>query len=159
MLEKLRDLHLARRALVKERTAARNRQERIGLPLLKPQNRHSIPGISNLAAFALIIDMPEPGTLDQRQVASLAGLARPTRQSGAWSGHAHIRGGRSGGRQALYGPALVAARFNPDLKAKYDQLVAAGKPPQVTLTAVMRKLLLLASVLLRDHRTWTPNLP
>lgn len=193
LLEKLRELHLARRALVKDRTAARNRQKLIGLPLLKRQNTarmkqietqlaaidrelealiasepelarrfdilRSIPGISNLAAFALLVDMPELGTLDQRQAASLAGLAPATRQSGTWSGRACIRGGRAQLRQALYMPALVAARFNPDLKAKYDQLIAAGKPPKVAITAVMRKLLILANALLRDRREWTPNLP
>ncbi len=39
-------------------------------------------------------------------------------------------------------PALVAARFNPDLKAKYQQLIEVGKPAKVGLTAIMRKLLL-----------------
>lgn len=193
LLEQLGELHRARRALVKDRTAARNRQKVLSLPLLKRQNTarlkqiesqlaaidrelealiasepelarrfdilRTIPGISNLAAFALLIDMPELGTLDQRQVASLAGLAPVTRQSGTWSGRASIRGGRAQLRQALYMPALVAARFNPELKAKYDQLIAAGKPPKVAITAVMRKLLILANALLRDRREWSPNLP
>jgi transposase len=52
-------------------------------------------------------------------------------------------------------PSLVAARFNPDLKTKYEALRAAGKPPKVALTAVMRKLLILANSLLRDQRAWT----
>jgi transposase len=55
-------------------------------------------------------------------------------------------------------PALVAARFNPDLKAKYDQLVAAGKPAKVALTAIMRKLVVLANALLKARRKWTPKL-
>jgi Transposase IS116/IS110/IS902 family. len=48
------------------------------------------------------------------------------RQSGQWKGKSFIRGGRADVRQALYMPALVAARFNPDLKAKYQQLVTAN---------------------------------
>jgi transposase len=52
----------------------------------------------------------------------------------------------------------VAARFNPDLKAKYQALTQAGKPPKLAITAVMRKLLLLANALLRDRRTWAPTL-
>ena len=43
-------------------------------------------------------------------------------------------------REALYMPALVAARFNPDMIRVYDRLVGAGKPPKVATTAVMRKL-------------------
>ena len=51
-------------------------------------------------------------------------------------------------------PALVAIRHNADLKAKYNQLVSAGKEKKVAITAVMRKLLVLANALLRDHRKW-----
>ena len=35
-------------------------------------------------------------------------------------------------------------RFNPDLKKKYQDLKDAGKPSKVAITAVMRKLLILA---------------
>ena len=51
-------------------------------------------------------------------------------------------------------PALVAIRFNPDLKAKYNHLLAAGKEKKVAITAVMRKLLVLANALLRGRRKW-----
>jgi transposase len=54
-------------------------------------------------------------------------------------------------------PALVAARFNPDMKATYDRLRAAGKPAKLALTAVMRKLIVLANALLKANRTWTPK--
>ncbi|MEL6449589.1 MAG: transposase, partial [Pseudomonadota bacterium] len=86
---------------------------------------------------------PELGALETKQAASLAGLAPVDRQSGAWRRRASIRGGRAALRQALFMPALVAARFNPDLKAVYLRLSAAGKPAKVAITAVMRKLLLL----------------
>lgn len=55
-------------------------------------------------------------------------------------------------------PALVATRFNPDMKAKYKALVAAGKPPEVAITAVMRKLVIVADALLKADRKWTPKL-
>jgi transposase len=76
--------------------------------------RISIPGVSNITAFALLIAMPELGSLEAGQAANLAGLAPIARQSGRSTG----RGGRADVRQALYMPALVAARFNPDMKAK-----------------------------------------
>jgi len=118
----------------------------------------SIPGISAITAFALIIDMPELGSLENGQAASLAGLAPVARQSGNWTGRAVIRGGRASVRQALYMPALVAMRFNPDLKAKYDQIKAAGKAAKLAITAIMRKLIVLANALLRDSRKCTPSL-
>jgi transposase len=54
-------------------------------------------------------------------------------------------------------PALIAARFNPDLKPNYQRLVKAGKPHKVAITAIMRKILTIAKAILRDNRTWTPN--
>jgi transposase len=117
----------------------------------------SIPGIAQATALSLLIEMPELGALDQSQVASLAGLAPMARDSGASRGRRTIRGGRAHLRQALYMPTLVAARFNPDLKAKYQALLAAGKPAKVALTAIMRKLIILANALLRDQRHWSPK--
>jgi len=61
-------------------------------------------------------------------------------------------------RQALYMPALVAARFNPRLKTKYQQLVAAGKPAKIAITAVMRKLVVTANALLKADRCWAQSL-
>jgi transposase len=190
-LTELKELHIAREALVKDRTAARNRAKIQTLALLKRQNaqrldqieRHiaaidaailaliqanldlagrfpiltSIPGASKITAFALLTEMPELGSFEPGQAASLAGLAPVARQSGRWTGRAFIRGGRASVRKALYMPAIVAMRFNPHLKAKYMQLVKAGKPAKVALTALMRKLLVLANALLRARRTWTPK--
>ena len=51
-------------------------------------------------------------------------------------------------------PALVAMRFNPDLKAVCDKLRAAGKPAKVALTALMRKLIELANTLVKADRLW-----
>lgn len=190
-LKKLKDLHCARQALVKDRTAARNRGKTLTLPLLKRQNTQrlkqintqiaaieaeikaciasdenlteqraileSIPGISRITALALLIEMPELGTMQGKQAASLAGLAPVARQSGGWTGHAFIRGGRARLRQALYRPAVVAARFNPDLKAKYQHMLEAGKPAKIAITTIMRKLIVLANALLRDRRKWAAN--
>ena len=187
----MKELHGARQGLVKDRTAALNRQKTVRSAIIK---RHiaqrlrqietqltaldtalkalidadpelatrfavlaSIPGIGEATAIAMLIEMPELGSLDQRQAASLAGLAPVARDSGRWKGKRSIRGGRATLRQALYMPALVATRFNPDLKRKYQALIAAGKPAKVAITAIMRKLLLLANALLRDGRKWSPK--
>ena len=117
----------------------------------------SIPGIGEATALAMLIDMPELGTLDHKCAASLAGLAPIARDAGQHSGKRCIRAGRAHLRQALYMPALVAIRFNTDLTAKYQALVAAGKPPKVAITAVMRKLVILANALLHQGRAWTPK--
>jgi len=56
--------------------------------------------------------------------------------------------------RALYMPTLVAARYNADMKAKYEAMTAAGKPPKVAITTIMRKLIILANTLLRANRSW-----
>ena len=115
----------------------------------------SIPGIAKITAFALLIDMPELGRLSGKQVAGLAGLAPISRKSGKWQGKERIQGGRASLRKAIYLPAVVATRFNPDMKAKYEQLTSAGKCKKLAITAVMRKLIVMANALLRDGRKWT----
>ena len=117
----------------------------------------SIPGLGPVTAAGLIADMPELGRLDAKAAASLAGLAPMARESGNWKGRSHIKAGRHRVRRLLYMAALSAIRFNPDLAAMHRRLVACGKPGKVALVAVMRKLLLLANVLLRDDRLWTPR--
>jgi len=106
----------------------------------------------------MLVEMPELGALEHRCAASLAGLAPIARDSGRYHGKRYIRGGRAHLRQALYMPALVAVRFNANLKAKYDALRSAGKPPKVALTVIMRKLVILANALIRDGRTWSEHL-
>ena len=49
-------------------------------------------------------------------------------------------------------PAIVECHFNTDLKARYTQLINAGKPPEVAITAIMRKLIVLANAVIRDNR-------
>jgi transposase len=112
----------------------------------------SIGGLGALRANQLIATTPELGTLENKQAASLAGLAPVVRQSGQWKGKSFIRGGRANVRQALYMPALVAARFNPALKAKYQQLLTQGKPAKIAITVVMRKLIVIAKTLLKADR-------
>ena len=116
----------------------------------------SIPGIGEVAAAAVLIECPEIGTLGKKQVASLASLAPMTRQSGTWKGKAFIQGGRKLLRDALYMPALVASRFNPCPRNKYQAMINAGKPAKVALTTIMRKLIELANTPFRAE--WKPKL-
>lgn len=114
----------------------------------------SVPGVGPMTARTLIAEMPELGTLDRRQIASLAGVAPFTRQSGKWRGKSFIGGGRGKVRAALFMAALVASRHNPVLRAFRDRLVAAGKPKIVAIVATMRKLLTILNAIIRDGKPW-----
>lgn len=114
----------------------------------------SIPGVGPVVAASLIADLPELGNIDRRAIAHLAGLAPFADDSADTKGHRHIRGGRAHPRRALYWAALSAARYNPDLRSFYQRLRDNGKKPKVALTAVMRKLVILANTLIADNRPW-----
>jgi len=117
----------------------------------------SVPGIGPTIARSLIADLPELGCLDRRQIAALVGLAPWTRQSGKWRGKSFIGGGRSNVRRVLFMGAMVAARYNPELKQFRDRLVDAGKPKLVAIIAVARKLLTILNAILRDKTPWQPK--
>lgn len=114
----------------------------------------SVPGVGPQTARTLLAEMPELGSLDRRQIASLAGLAPWTRQSGKWKGKSFIGGGRGKVRAVLFMAALVAIRHNPTLKAFRDRLVASGKVRIVAVVATMRKLLTILNAMIRDNKSW-----
>lgn len=187
----LKDLQVARVALIKERTRLNNRAHVQTNAVLKRQTKarlalvekqlceldreidaliqadrttarrrvivQSIPGLGSVASAAILTYLPEIGTLDRRQVGSLAGVVPYNRDSGQWKGKSFISGGRKPLRDALYMPALVAMRYNPDLKAKYEALRAAGKPAKVAIIAIMRKLIETANALVKADRVWVPK--
>jgi transposase len=113
-----------------------------------------IPGVGPVLSRTLLAGLPELGTLSNRQAAALAGVAPMAADSGRWRGPRHIAGGRKAVRSVLYMAALSASRFNPSLKAFADRLKAAGKRPKVVLTAVARKLVVLANAILRSGTPW-----
>ena len=95
--------------------------------------------------------LPELGHLDRRQIAKLTGVAPMNRDSGQGQGKRRIRGGRAPVRVALYMATLSAVRWDPLMKAHYQQLRARGKLGKVALVACMRKLLGIVNARRRDE--------
>jgi transposase len=116
----------------------------------------TVPGVGNTLARTFLAELPELGTLNRREIASLAGLAPFTRQSGRWKGKSMIGGGRASLRAALYMAALSAIRCNRSLKVFYQRLLSAGKSKMVGLIAVARKILIILNAMLRDKTQWQP---
>ena len=117
----------------------------------------SVPGIGNAVATTLLTDLPELGTLNRHQAASLAGLAPHPDQSGSSKRSAHIRGGRACVRTALYMAAVSAIRCNPPFRAFYRRLIESGKPRKLAVVAVARKLVSLTNAILRSNQPWNPH--
>ena len=125
----------------------------------RDQILRSVPGIGPVSATILCAEMPELGTLGRRQAASLIGLAPFPDDSGKRAGIRYIRGGRIVPRNALYRAAMTAIRHNSDMNRLYQRLVDKGKPHKVAMVAVIRKMIILANVLLRDDRKWSALAP
>jgi transposase len=119
----------------------------------------SIPGLGFVTAAILIACLAELGSITAKQSGMLAGLAPIADQSGKREGARVIFGGRARVRRVLYLAALSAARFNADMRAFYQRLRAAGKPPKAALIAVARKLVVLANTLINENRLWQPQAP
>jgi transposase len=117
----------------------------------------SVPGVGPVFCHTLLGLLPELGSLTNRQVAALVGVAPYDCDSGRFKGQRHIFGGRKAVRDVAYMAALVGGRYNPVLTAFRQRLIAAGKKPKVALVAVMRKLITILNAMLRDGLEWKPT--
>lgn len=114
----------------------------------------SVPGIGDGIAYTLLGELPELGTLSNRQIAALSGLAPFNRDSGYMKGRRRIKGGRAPIRTVLYMGMLSAIQHNPVMRDFYDRLVAQGKHKKVALTACMRKMITILNAMVRDDQLW-----
>jgi transposase len=104
-------------------------------------------GIGAVTRTVLMAPLPKLGTLTQRQIGKLVGVAPLNRDSGTFRGKQQIWGGRTQVRNALYMAVLSARRWDPTIKAFYERLCAAGKPYKVAMTACAHKLLIVNAVI------------
>lgn len=114
----------------------------------------SVPGIGPITSSLLIALLPELGVLSRREIASLVGVAPLNHDSGQRRGRRGIWGGRAAVRGPLYMATVVATRHNPVIRAFYQRLRAAGKPPLVALVAAMRKLLTILNAMIKHQQRW-----
>jgi transposase len=104
----------------------------------------TIPGVGLITASWLVVaTLNFTSCTDAAAATAYTGLAPQVRQSGtSVRGRAQIgHTGDSRLRTALYMATLTAARYNPAVRALYERLRAAGKPPKVARCAAARKLL------------------
>lgn len=112
----------------------------------------TVPGIGKATAATLLALMPELGSLNRKTAAALAGLAPHPNQSGNKNAYRRTRGGRPEVKKSLFMAAMVAAKHNKTLKAFYARLIQNAKKPILALTAVMRKLIIIANAVIRDAK-------
>ena len=115
----------------------------------------TIKGVADRTVARLMAEMPEIGTLSNKAVGKLAGLAPIARDSGQHNGKRKVRGGREGVRSILFVIAEVVRRYDPDFAAFHQRLSRAGKPNKVIRVAIARKLLVRLNAKARQIRRTT----
>lgn len=116
----------------------------------------SIPSIGEQSSITLAVRMPELGSLEGKQAASLLGVAPFDNSSGARDGVRHIAGGRARPRRALHMCVLAAIQRDTAIGTFFRALVARGKPAKVAIVACARKLIVQANAVLKRQTPWQP---
>jgi len=120
----------------------------------------SIPGIHTIStAWILVATHCFARCESPEEAAAFAGLV-PHRQDSGSSKQGYRAVGATGHRalrNTLYMASAPASRFNPILKAYYENLLRRGKPKKVARIAVARKLLHIAWACVTKQRLFDPN--
>lgn len=148
LAEMLSEIEEQIRALIKAHRSLR----------LAVQALEQVEGIGLITAATLVANLPAHRLRDGKAAAAYVGLTPSERQSGT-----SVRGkpricktGNSQLRRDLYMPAMTAIRYNPILGAFAKRLREKGKPPKVIITAIMRKLAVLAFHIIRRATAAAP---
>lgn len=130
-------------------------------PVQNMKNRilRSVPGVGPTLSITLLVDLPELGSLNGKQIAALVGVAPLNRDSGAFRGKRCVWGGRGQVRAVLYMAALAATRCNPVIRDFYTRLCEAGKAKKVALVACMHKLLIILNAMIKHRLSWHISQP
>lgn len=112
----------------------------------------SIKGVANRTVACLMADLPEIGTISNKKIAKLAGVAPLADDSGKHKGKRRIYGGRQEVRAILYIIVTCVSHHNKDFSAFKERLTAAGKPKKVIRIALAHKLLIRLNAKARDMR-------
>ena len=108
-----------------------------------------VRGVGPVVAATLVADPPQLGRLTGKEIAALVGLAPHTHESGKKTEHAN---GRPLVRSPLFNAARAAIRHRSPMQDFYNRLVEANhRPGKVALTAVMRRILVIANAVPRHH--------
>ena len=116
-----------------------------------------VKGVAGRTVARLHAEIPEIGTLSNKAIAKLVGLAPIANDSGKRKGKRPTRGGRAGVRSILFLVAAIAARYDKSLGEFRDRMLKAGKEKMVIRIALARKLLVRLNAKARDARAEYAN--
>ena len=113
----------------------------------------SVKGVADRTVATLLADLPEIGTLSNKAISKLVGLAPLADDSGRRSGKRITRAGRASVRSILFLVADLARKFDPTLAEFRQRLLDHGKPKMVVRIALAHKLLVRLNAKARETRS------
>lgn len=116
----------------------------------------TIPGVGNVIATRMIMVIGSREFKSANQCAAYLGLIPVEHESGT-SVKGRPRLSKAGNpviRAKLYMAAVVATRYNPDIKDQYERLTGKGKSKMSALGAAMRKLVPICFGVLKSQKTY-----
>lgn len=130
-----------------------------------PQLKHdrelleSIPAIGRKTASRMLCVLHSRAFRSAASAAAYLGIVPVQHQSGTSVYRPpHLsKAGAGAMRAALYMPAIVASRVNPDIRAHYQRLLSHGKSKMSALGAAMRKLVHICFGVLKNQQPYQPR--
>ena len=119
----------------------------------------SIPAVGKVIATRMLMVIGSRQFEDAHQCAAYLGLVPVQHESGS-SVRGRSKLSKAGNpviRAKLYMAAIVAIRYNPDIKAQYQRLTSKGKSKMSALGAAMRKLVQICFGVLKHQQPYQPQ--
>lgn len=118
----------------------------------------TIKGVGEVTSRQMLSLMHNKSFTQASQAAAFLGLIPKQVQSGQFRGKTRLaKNGSSHIRAKLYMAAVVSTRWNPDIKAQYERLLANGKCKMQALCAAMRKLVHICFGVLKHQMPYQPK--
>jgi transposase len=112
----------------------------------------SYKGVASKTVAVILANLSEIGTLSNRAISKMVGLAPLADDSGKRNGYRQIRGGRASVRNVLFLVAGTVAKYEKDFADFKARLQAKGKAKMQIRIALAHKLLVRLNAKARDIR-------
>jgi transposase len=112
----------------------------------------SVKCVADRTVAVILADLPEIGTISNKAIAKLVGLAPIANDSGTRKGKRPVQGGSDTVRSILFLVANLARRYDPSLAEFRQRLLDQRKPKMVVRIALARKLLVRLNAKARNAR-------
>jgi transposase len=113
----------------------------------------SVPGVSQLTAAILAVDMPWMGKTETKRTAGPEGIAPYTKDNGMY-----IDGDRAIQRRELYEAVIKVVQQNKKISAFYEKQLKDGKSKDEALISAMFKLIVIINSMLKRGTKWADDL-